>query len=63
MTEDWRDTLLDAERLACRILEHDKSAPGFAVAVVRALIAKMPTEDAVTLVKRPTQLDPSALIG
>lgn len=49
--------------LVREILQRDRRAPGYALLVTRGLIAALPTEDAVTLVKCPQPIDAAALIG
>jgi chaperonin GroEL (HSP60 family) len=55
--------LADAVAAAAAIMEQDRIAPGYAVAVVRNVIMRLSNDDATSLIKRAKPLDPSALIG
>jgi hypothetical protein len=60
---DFERMQADVDAIVASIMQRDAIEPAFALLVVRGLIAVLPTEDAVTLVKYPKPLDPSALIG
>ena len=52
-----------ADALVRAIMERDSIEPGFAVAIVRGVIAALPTGDALLILKQPKPIDPGALIG
>jgi hypothetical protein len=45
------------------IMERDCIGPGLTVAIVRGVIAALPTADALPILKQPKPIDPGALIG
>jgi hypothetical protein len=64
MTQNWRTDLADAEALAVAVIEHDKkNAPGFAVALVRAVVARLSDDDAVSLIKQAKPVSVDGMIG
>jgi hypothetical protein len=60
---DIERVLLDADRLADAVMQRDKAEPGFAAALVRALIIKLPDADAAAIAKHTRPIDPAAMIG
>jgi hypothetical protein len=52
-----------AAAVVAEIMKRNTTESGFALAVARGLIAALPTQDAVILVKYPQPIDPAALIG
>jgi len=60
---DLERMLHAADTLTTEIMAHDQAVPGFALLLTRALIARMPPEDALALVKWSPPIDPAALIG
>ncbi len=60
---DIERVLSDAAKLAAEIMERDRLSPGYALAVMRALIVAMPASDVNTIIKLPKPISVESLVG